>query len=202
MKIIGITGSSGAGKTTLSKILNEREDVKIIDADKVVKEMSVPGTEYLNSIKETFGQEVFFEDGNLNRKKLAEKIYNDNTSRENLNKLTFNYVVKEIISRIKNINDEKIKFTIIDAPLLFESNLDKCCDYVIALIADFDLKVRRICKRDNIDEETAKSRLNIQNEDSFYIEKSDFVIHNGENSDLKVEIEKIFKEILDKKGRK
>lgn len=53
MKIVGITGSSGAGKTTLSKILNEREDVKVIDADKVVKELSVPGTEYLNAIKNT-----------------------------------------------------------------------------------------------------------------------------------------------------
>ena len=76
MKVIGITGSSGSGKTTLSKILNERDDVKVINADKVVRELSVPGTEYLNAIKETFGQEVFLEDGNLNRKKLAKKIYN------------------------------------------------------------------------------------------------------------------------------
>ena len=50
LKILGITGSSGSGKTTLSKILNERDDVKVIDADKIVKEMSVPGTEYLNAI--------------------------------------------------------------------------------------------------------------------------------------------------------
>ncbi len=199
MKVIGITGSSGSGKTTLSKILNEREDVKVINADEVVRELSVPGTEYLNAIKDTFGQEVFFEDGNLNRKKLAKKIYNDNVSRENLNKLTFNYVVKEIISRVINIDSEKVKFAIIDAPLLFESGLNKCCDYVISLIADFDLKVRRICKRDNIDEQTAKSRLNIQNEDEFYIQKSDFVIHNSENNDLNKEIEKIFKEILKKK---
>lgn len=195
MKIIGVTGSSGSGKTTLSQILNERDDVKIIDADKVVRELSIPGTEYLNSIKETFGQEVFLEDGNLNRKMLAQKIYNDNASREKLNNLTFNYVVKEIITRIKNIKDENIKFAIIDAPLLFESNLDKCCDFVIALIADFELKVRRICKRDNIDEETAKSRLSIQNNDSYYTEKADFVIQNSENSDLKTEIEKIFEKI-------
>lgn len=201
MKTIGITGSSGSGKTTLSKILNKRDDVKVIDADKVVRELSVPGTKYLSSIKETFGQEVFLEDGNLNRKRLAQKIYNDNSSREKLNTLTFHYVVNEIIERIKNINDENIKFAIIDAPLLFESNLDKCCDFVIALVADFELKVRRICKRDNIDEETAKSRLNIQNEDSYYTEKSDFVIHNSENSDLKAEIDKIFEEII-RKDRK
>lgn len=196
MKVIGVTGSSGSGKTTLSKILNEHEDVKVIDADKVVKEMSVPGTEYLNSIKNTFGQEVFLEDGNLNRKELAKKIYNDKASREKLNRLTFNYVVKEIILRIDAIKNKNVKFAIIDAPLLFESGLDKCCDYVIALVADEELKIRRICKRDGIDEETAKSRLKIQNEDSYYTEKSDFVIYNKENCDLKSEIEEIFKEIL------
>ena len=199
MKVIGITGSSGSGKSTLSEILNKRDDVRIIDADKVVRELSIPGTEYLNAIKETFGQEIFFEDGNLNRKKLAKKIYNDNVARENLNKLTFNYVVKEIISRIINISSEEIEFAIIDAPLLFEAKLDRCCDYVIALVADYNLKIKRICKRDNIDEETAKSRLNIQNEDLFYTEKANFVIYNGENSDLEAEIKKIFKQI---QGRK
>ena len=78
MKIIGITGSSGSGKTTLSKMLNEREDVIVIDADKVVKQMSVPGTKYLNSIKEAFGDDILLENGYLNRKLLANKIYNDN----------------------------------------------------------------------------------------------------------------------------
>ncbi len=195
MKIIGITGTSGSGKTTLSKILDEREDVKVMDADKIVKEMSIPGTEYLMAIKNTFGEEVFLENDNLNRKALADKIYNDNSSREKLNNLTFNYVVKEILDRIKNINDPKIKIVIIDAPLLFESGIQKYCDFVISLIADEDLKIERICKRDNIDKKTAKSRLNIQNEDEFYIKRSDFVIHNRKNCDLKTEVEKIFEKI-------
>lgn len=191
MKVIGITGSSGSGKTTLSKILNEREDVKVIDADKVVRELSVPGSEYLNSIKNTFGNEIILEDGNLNRKALANKIYNDDESREKLNSLTFKYVVEEILTRIKNITDEKIKIAIIDAPLLLESGLDKCCDSIIVLIADKKLKIKRICQRDNIDEKTAESRLNIQQDDSFYIEKADHVIINKENCDLKLEIDKI-----------
>ncbi len=191
MKIIGITGSSGSGKTTLSKILNEREDVKVIDADKVVRELSVPGSEYLNSIKNTFGDEILLEDGNLNRKILAHKIYNDNESREKLNSLTFKYVVDEILERIKKITDEKIKIAIIDAPLLLESGLDKCCDSIVALIADKKLKIKRICQRDNIDEKTAESRLNIQQDDSFYIEKADYVIINKENCNLKLEIDKI-----------
>lgn len=193
MKIIGITGSSGAGKTTLSKILNERKDVKVIDADKVVRELNIPGTEYMKAIRQTFGIEVFLDDGNLNRKKLASKIYNDNKSRENLNSLTFKYVVDEILRRIKNIKDENINIVVIDAPLLFESGLEKCCDAVVALIADKKLKIKRICKRDNIDEETAEKRLDIQQDDDYYIKRADYVIINKENCDLKSEIDKIFK---------
>lgn len=191
MKVIGITGSSGSGKTTLSKILNQQEEVKVIDADKIVKQMSVPGAEYLNAIKNTFGKEILLDDGNLNRKELANIIYNDDKAREKLNNLTFKYVVDEILKRINNINDEKIKIVVIDAPLLFESGLEKCCDSVIALIADKKLKIKRICQRDNIDEKTAESRLNIQQTDEFYTKKADYVIINKENCDLKTEIDKI-----------
>lgn len=193
MKVIGITGSSGSGKTTLSKILNEREDVKVIDADKVVREMSVPNTEYLNAIKNTFGSEILLDNGNLNRKALADKIYNDNKAREDLNSLTFKYVVDEILQRIKNVKDEKIQIIVIDAPLLFEAGLEKFCDSVVVLIADKKLKIKRICQRDNIDEKTAESRLNIQQDDSYYTQRADYVIINKENCNLKAEIDKIFR---------
>lgn len=193
MNVIGITGSSGSGKTTLSRLLDEKKEVKLIDADKVVKEMSVPGTEYLNSIKETFGEEIFLEDGNLNRKLLGNKIYNDKVAREKLNKLTFKYVAKEIIERINRSKkeDKDIEYLIIDAPLLFESGLNEYCNYVIALIADRNLKIKRICERDSIDEKTAQSRLNIQHEDSYYIQKADLVIENNENCALREKVEEI-----------
>lgn len=191
MKIIGITGTSGSGKTTLSQLLNKREDVKLIDADKVVREMSIPGTEYLEAIKNTFGEEVFLKDGTLNRKALASKIYNDGQALKDLNKLTFKYVVTEILERIKNTNENDTKYIVIDAPLLFEAGLEKHCNIVIALIADYDLKIKRICRRDNIDKKTAESRLNIQHENSFYTEKADYVITNNENCDLEKEIKKI-----------
>lgn len=196
MKIIGITGSSGSGKTTLSKILNERNDVKIIDADKVVREMSILGCEYLEKIKENFGTEVILEDGNLNRKVLADKIYNNNKALEKLNKLTFKYVLEEILNRIKKIqNSKEVEILIIDAPLLFEAGLEKHCNYVIALVADKELKIERICQRDNIDKEVAKSRLNIQQENSYYIQKADFVINNSRNCNLKIEIDEILNKI-------
>ena len=197
MKIIGITGSSGSGKTTLSQILNERKDVKLIDADKVVKEMSIPGTEYLKEIEKSFGKEILLEDGNLNRKLLGKKIYNEKEALEKLNKLTFKYVVNEILNRIKKSKEEQIQFLIIDAPLLFEAGLEKNCDYVVALVAKEELKIQRICERDNIDEQTARSRLRIQHQDSYYTEKADYVIENNENCNLKNEINVLLGMLVD-----
>ena len=191
MKIIGITGSSGAGKTTLCAILNKRKNIKIIDADKVSRELVVPGNDYLKAIEEAFGKDILLEDGNLNRKKLANKIYNDETARNTLNKLTFKYVLEEIKRRIKEINQDEIDYAIIDAPLLFEADLDQACDKVIVLVADEDLKIERICSRDNIDRETAKKRLKIQKDDEYYISKADYVIKNGRNYDLEKEIDNI-----------
>ena len=69
MKVIGVTGSSGSGKTTLSSILSKKDDIEIIDADKVSKELVVPGNPYLKAIEETFGSDILLDDGNLDRKK-------------------------------------------------------------------------------------------------------------------------------------
>ena len=180
-KIIGITGNSGSGKTTATEILKKITGADIIDADKVVKELSVPSTEYLNAIKEKFSDEVFYEDGNLNRKLLAEKIYNNKDDLKVLNDLTFKYVVQEIKRRI---DESKQKIIVLDVPLLFESGLDKECTFVIGLIAPFEIKVNRIVARDKISEEMAYSRINIQAKDEFYLDKADVVIENINQDEL------------------
>ena len=191
MKILGITGSSGAGKSTFSKFLSEKQEFRVIDADKVSKELAVPGNEYLDSIKNTFGEDILLDDGNLNRKLLASKIYNNEEEREKLNSLTVKYILKEIYNRMKKIVDPKVKYIAVDAPLLFETGFDKVCDYVVSLIAEKYLKIERICQRDNIDYETAVSRLNSQKSASFYTENADFVIMSGKNCNLKEEADKL-----------
>ena len=192
MKIIGITGSSGSGKTTIANILKENYEAKIVDADKIVKEMTIPGTDYMNSIKKDLGQEFVYEDGNMNKKRLAEKIYNDETALKTLNNLTFKYIVDEMKQRVLQAKE---KYVIIDAPLLIEAKLDELCDFIIAVVADEDIKLERICKRDNLDIQTAKSRLKIQKHDDFYKSKSDFTITNNGQEDLEKEISKIINEI-------
>ncbi len=189
MKIIGVTGSSGAGKDTLCEILENKYNAEIVDADKIARELSKKGTMYLQSIVESFGSGIVDRKGELNRKKLASIIYEDDKKREELNKLTFIYVVDEIKKRINKI---KKKIIVVNAPLLFESNLDQVCDFVIAIIAERNVQIERIMKRDNIKADEAEKRLNMQNTDEFYIENADFIIHN--KGDIK-DIEKQLKDI-------
>ena len=182
--IIGITGNSGTGKSEISKLLAEKIDAKIINADEVVKELSENGNEYYEKIVELFGSSIL-NNNKLNKPQMAKIIYNNKEKRKELNKLTYKYVVEEIKKRAKN---SEYKNLIIDAPLLFESGLNKICNITIGVIANMDNKIQRICKRDNIDEETALARLKIQQENKFYIQKSDYIIkNNGKINEINLE---------------
>lgn len=190
MKIIGVTGSSGAGKTTICNLLEKKYLAHIIDADKVAKRLAKKGSMYLNSIVEYFGVGILDNAGELKRKELASIIYEDEEKRNALNNLTFTYVVKEIKENINNLQDREL--IVIDAPLLYESNLDKVCDIVIGVIAKEEDKINRICKRDNITEEMAKKRLNIQLSDDDIKDRADYIIvNNGNLEELEEEIKKI-----------
>lgn len=193
--IIGITGSSGAGKSTICEILQKTYKVKIINADKIAKELSSKGTNYIKDIIEKFGNNIVDENGELRRKKLAEIIYNDVQKRKELNNCTFKYIKKEIEDQInKTINGVTI---IIDAPLLFECELEKLCNKVIGVISQKELQIERIIERDSINYEEAQKRLNAQEDNEFYIKKCDVIIEN--NNDIAF-IEKEIKNIADKYG--
>ena len=194
MKIIGVTGSSGAGKTQVCKLLQEQYDAEVIDADAVAKKLSKKGTVYLNSIVNHFGTDIVYKNGALNRKKLANMIYEDDQKREQLNRCTFDFIVQEIKERINRINHKEM--ILIDAPLLFESGLNTICDSVIVVLANPEEQIKRICKRDGITEEVAQKRLNAQNTNDYFQEVGDIVIVNDKTlEDLKQKVQEIAKEI-------
>ena len=194
MKIIGVTGSSGAGKTEVCKILQEQYDAEVIDADAVAKNLSKKGTLYLNSIVSHFGTDIVYKNGALNRKKLANMIYEDDQKREQLNRCTFDFIVQDIKKRINKVNHKEM--ILIDAPLLFESGLNSICDNVIVVLAKQEEQIKRICKRDGITEEVAKKRLNAQNTNEYFEEVGDIIIVNNNTlEDLKQKVTAIEKEI-------
>lgn len=188
--IIGITGSSGSGKSTISKILAQKYNAKIIDADEIARRLSMENSKYINEIVSKFGKDIVDEAGNLNRKQLAEIIYSDENKREVLNNCTFKYIVSEIKTEIQNtINRD---FIIIDAPLLFESKLNEVCDMVIGVITKRKIQIDRIMKRDNINLEHAEKRIESQKNNDFYIQNCDKTIENdGDINFVKKKIEKL-----------
>ena len=128
--------------------------------------------------------------GELDRRKLAKSVFSDEVKKERLDMLTLNYIVPKIREEAERI--AKDKMAIIDAPLLFETRIDKFCDFTIGVIASNENCIKRVCKRDKISEEEAKLRLNNQNSTDYFKIHCDYIINNEEQSDLENDIEEIF----------
>lgn len=191
LRIIGITGNSGSGKSFICEILlNKYDDVVIVDADKIAKEMSNIDTLYYKEIVNMFGKNIIKDNLEINRQMLAEIIFNDDDKRQKLNSITFKYVVDEIKNKIKLNNDKSI--IVIDAPLLFESGLDKVCDITVGVVSNEDVKIDRICKRDKLSIKQARDRLKVQLRDEYLRGKCDFIIdNNGSVEEINRQLKKI-----------
>ena len=187
MTVVGITGTSGSGKSTVARIIQQNYNAQIIDADKIAKELTQKDTEYLRKIVKTFGEEIL-ENGKLNRKKLADIIFLDKKQKEKIDKLTQKYVVDEIKKQVK---ESKNKLVLLDVPLLFETKLNEICDITIGVIADKKQKIERIGKRDNIEEKQALARLSNQKDDKFFSNNCDYIVENCKKEELKEEVRKI-----------
>lgn len=178
MKIIGVTGNSGAGKTEVSKILKKKYNAVVIDADKIARGITTNNIECLNEIRANFGDEIIC-DNKLNRKKLSHIIYNNKTKRNLLNSITFKYILEEINTEINSNRENGVEYIIIDAPLLFESNLIDKCNIIIGIIADKSIKISRVKERDMITKDDVKSRLKAQKGDWFFKHKCNYIIKNN-----------------------
>lgn len=178
MIILGITGGSGCGKTTVSKILSNH-GVDVIDCDIVAKKIVEPNTPALSEITEYFGYDYINPDGTLNRRKLASLVFNSPEKLLKLNEITHKYVEEYIDLYIKNSSYDIVG---IDAAALIESGIYKKCDYMLCVLADRKKRIERIQIRDGISHKEAADRINAQKNDEFYIEKSDFIVYNNSNT--------------------
>ena len=195
MIILGITGGSGTGKTTVSNLLSDY-GVDIIDCDLVAKKIVEPDMPALNEIINCFGKEYIKNDNTLNIKKLANLVFNSPDMLLKLNEITHKYIIEYIDLYIKNSTSEIVG---IDAAALIESGIYKKCDFVISVLADKDIRARRIINRDNISHIEASERINAQKSNEYYIEKSHYVVYNNTDmNDINNQIIKIIEDIRSK----
>lgn len=159
------------------KEYSEKEKCYIIDTDELAHTLLLCGSPVIEKLTREFG-DILRENGDVDRKKLGRIVFSDANKLERLNRITH----PEIVRRIREIIDEKhregIEYIIVDAPLLFESGADRLCDYIVAVTAPVQTRLKRIMSRDSIDEESARARINSQPTDEFYIYRSDEIIEN------------------------
>ena len=194
MKIIGLTGLTGAGKSTVAQKLMAYGCYHI-DADKVAREVINSNENVKNKLKERFGDDVINSDGTTNRPLLASRAFADEKSTNDLNAITHPAVTEEIKSIIGDMEEVGYRGVIIDAIGLFESGEDALCDFTVAVVAPKEIRLQRIMKRDNITEEKALERINAQKDESFFTSRADFVLWNYPPYDLNVEIRPIVAQI-------
>lgn len=175
MKVIGITGPTGAGKTTVLAVLRSL-GAETVDADEVYHRLLAESGELRAALTKAFGENILDEGGKIDRRRLARAVYPDRL--EELNALTHPYVVGEIDALISRARGEGKSVFAIDAIALIESGLALRCDETVAVLAPRELRIRRIMARDGIDESYARRRVEAQKPDSFYRERCGLVLEN------------------------
>lgn len=170
--IIGITGGTGCGKTTLLKVIAEKGGL-ILDCDAIYHRLLATDTELLNAIEARFPGTV--EDGRLQRKKLGTIVFSDEKALLDLNRITHSAIKAEVLRQLATAP----KLAAIDAIALFEGGLAELCDMTVAVTAPVETRVQRLVTRDGIPEDYARSRIAAQHDESWFRERCDWILENS-----------------------
>ncbi|WP_294467892.1 dephospho-CoA kinase [uncultured Anaerofustis sp.] len=193
MKIIGLTGSIGTGKSSASEILNKEFDIPIIDADKISREAVEKGSRGLSKIENEFGKEFITENGELNRIKMGALVFSDEKARLKLNDIVHPEVTNRFNELVNKYRNENKPYVVYDCPLLIEEKLTGFVDVVMLIYTSFDIQLSRVMLRDKISKEDAVKRIEVQMSPEEKIKYADIVVdNNGNYSDLKENIKKVY----------
>lgn len=196
--VIGLTGPSGAGKGTVSKIFEEN-GIPCIDTDLVYRKLLMPPSECLNELCGYFGNGITADNGTLDRRRLAKVVFGKGNEEKLavLNSISHRHILNKVREIIKEYNNKGYSVVAVDAPLLFESGFDSECDLIVSVVAPYHERLSRIVLRDGISEDAAKMRLSAQHGDEYYTKRSDYVITNdGDSEKLILQTLKIIKDIF------
>lgn len=194
LKVVGITGGTGCGKTTALREL-EALGALIIDCDALYHEMLKTNTRMLADIECSFPGTVT--DGVLDRKALGATVFSNEAALEDLNAITHHYIGLEVNKKLADWAMQGGKIAAIDAIALIESGLGEKCCAVVGIVAEKATRIERIMKRDGISYEYAMMRVNAQYPNEYFVQKCEYVLHNdGSEDKFRKECKNLFKEVL------
>ena len=178
MRIIGLTGSIACGKSTVSAYLVSC-GVPVVDGDRLSRELTAAGSPVLEDLRQTFGPEIFYDDGSLNRRRLGRIVFSDPRAREQLDNLMAPHLFSLTRQRIDEIRASGAPLCVLDMPLLFEKSYDRLCDEVWTVWLPEDLQRSRLMERDGYTAEEADARIRSVLSSDEKAARSDRVIDNS-----------------------
>jgi dephospho-CoA kinase len=178
---VGLTGGIGSGKSTVLEVF-ELLGVKVYRSDEESKKLIQTDPELIHKIKNAFGQDLYNQKNELDKKKLAEIVFNDSAALEKLNHLVHPAVIKDFSNWVEKQNSES--YVIKESALFFEAEITHLVDRIITVYTPMQIRVQRLLERDNSTEKDVAKRIENQLPESVKMEGSDFVIFNDEENSI------------------
>lgn len=189
MRIIGVTGPTGAGKSVVCKRLGDWKGITVIDCDRVAREVVRRGERCLLDLAVEFSSAIIDKDGELNRRRLAGIVFRDRKKLRRMEGIMYPYILDRIREKAAAREAAGDRAVFLDAPTLYQSGADALCEKVAAVLAPEKDRLARIMERDALPEEEARARMMSQPGDEFFEKRADYIIRNtGETSALRLQI--------------
>ncbi len=191
--VVGLTGGIGSGKTAVSNCFQDL-GIQVVDADVIAREVVAPGSEGLNSIKQRFGKDIITAEGQLDRAKLRQIIFDDPAEKQWLNQLLHPKIREQMIMQCQQANSD---YVILSVPLLVENNLQPLANRILVVDVPEDLQVHRTVQRDKVSEQQVRNILAAQCDRQSRIAAADDIISNDKSlSELKQQVLKLHQHYL------
>ena len=199
---VAITGSAGSGKTLVCNRF-KRLGLDVIFLDALAREAVAPGSVALQKIVGHFGERVLSPSGTLNRKVLRQIMINDAQDRKIIERFIHPRITELMNQQVSEVEKRGETLILVEVPLLFEKKIEKQFQVVILVVADQDVKVKRLIDRDNISHRDALGLLNVQMTDDQKRDRADFVItNNGSRDEVFQSVDRIFQRFQAKREQK
>lgn len=192
MKIIGLTGGIGSGKTTVAYMFKDL-GIPIYIADEEAKRLLVRSKVIRRKLIALFGEKVYLKNGEINKKSISDKIFKNSNYLEKMNAIVHPKVAQHFKRWIKK---QDAPFVLKESAILFESGAYKECDKIITVTASEDIRVNRVLKRDHTTKKKVKAIIDKQLSEEYKIKNADYVIHNNTLEETLQAVKKIYADLI------
>lgn len=190
---VGLTGPTGAGKSTVARALASH-GFTVIDADRIAREITQPGSPVLAELAAAFGDDIL-NGGVLDRAKLAGRAFSAPEQTKKLNAITHPHIVRRMEQARADAFRSGARVAVMDGAQLFEAGADRICDLVVVVTAPDELRLERLLRRDGIPAEKIRERMSAQFPRAYYEERADMIIRNYPPFLLEEELERLYQQI-------